>query len=77
MVNLLLPALLALPLASALPAAQPTPPNIPSTADAQSQLAKLTVAKQGSDSDYDRDLFPHWISQGQYVPLPPSDVYGC
>ncbi|PLB52205.1 secreted protein [Aspergillus steynii IBT 23096] len=64
MVRALLPALLALPLVSALPAALPTPPGIPSTSTAESELAKLTVAAQGSGSDYDRDLFPHWISQG-------------
>ncbi|KAE8143158.1 class I glutamine amidotransferase-like protein [Aspergillus pseudotamarii] len=27
-------------------------------------LAGLTVAAQGSQDGYDRDLFPHWISQG-------------
>ncbi|KAF2457678.1 hypothetical protein BDY21DRAFT_385890 [Lineolata rhizophorae] len=42
----------------------PTPPNIPSTSAAYSQLAGLTVAAQGSGDGYDRDLFPHWISQG-------------
>ncbi|KAL3458920.1 hypothetical protein BJX64DRAFT_291698 [Aspergillus heterothallicus] len=41
-----------------------TPPNIPSNAVAQTQLAALTVASAGSSSGYDRDLFPHWISQG-------------
>ncbi|BAE60828.1 class I glutamine amidotransferase-like protein [Aspergillus flavus] len=28
------------------------------------ELAGLTVAAQGSQDGYDRDLFPHWISQG-------------
>jgi hypothetical protein len=37
-----------------------TPPGIPSKATAQSQLAALTVAAQGSTSGYSRDLFPHW-----------------
>ncbi|KAI9369553.1 hypothetical protein BJX61DRAFT_137087 [Aspergillus egyptiacus] len=40
-----------------------TPPGIPSTSEAQSQLSALTVSS-GSDSGYDRDLFPHWSSQG-------------
>lgn len=39
------------------------PPNIPSTSAAQSQLAALTVAPQGPQSGYSRDLFPHWITQ--------------
>ncbi|KAL4939812.1 hypothetical protein BDV06DRAFT_29760 [Aspergillus oleicola] len=41
-----------------------TPPGIPSTSTAESQLAALTVAAAGASADYDRDLFPHWISQG-------------
>ncbi|KAL4961032.1 HNH endonuclease family protein [Aspergillus stella-maris] len=41
-----------------------TPPGIPSTSTAETQLAALTVAAAGASSDYDRDLFPHWISQG-------------
>ncbi|KAL4862158.1 hypothetical protein BDV12DRAFT_203307 [Aspergillus spectabilis] len=40
-----------------------TPPGIPSTSVAQTQLEALTVGT-GSSSGYDRDLFPHWISQG-------------
>lgn len=67
MLRALLPALLALPLVSALPASLPTPPGIPSTTTAESELAKLTVAAQSADGDYDRDSFPHWISQGKYV----------
>ncbi|KAF2269146.1 hypothetical protein CC78DRAFT_605476 [Lojkania enalia] len=39
------------------------PPNIPSTSSANSMLAALTVAPQGSSSGYSRDLFPHWITQ--------------
>ncbi|EAU29946.1 hypothetical protein ATEG_09755 [Aspergillus terreus NIH2624] len=63
-----LPALLVLPLVGAIPAPapmpMPTPPGIPSAATAQNQLAGLTVAAQGSSDGYDRDLFPHWDSQG-------------
>ncbi|KAF2687680.1 hypothetical protein K458DRAFT_385256 [Lentithecium fluviatile CBS 122367] len=40
-----------------------TPPNIPSTSSANSLLAGLTVAPQGSQTGYSRDLFPHWITQ--------------
>ncbi|KAL4914664.1 hypothetical protein BDW62DRAFT_190061 [Aspergillus aurantiobrunneus] len=40
------------------------PPGIPSTSVAETQLEALTVAEAGASSDYDRDLFPHWISQG-------------
>ncbi|CAI6226950.1 unnamed protein product [Periconia digitata] len=39
------------------------PPNVPSTADAESALAALIVQPQGSQDGYSRDLFPHWISQ--------------
>ncbi|KAL5351812.1 hypothetical protein V496_05534 [Pseudogymnoascus sp. VKM F-4515 (FW-2607)] len=39
-----------------------TPPNIPSTTEAKSALAGLTVAAQGSQDGYSRDLFPHWIT---------------
>ena len=56
---------------AALSAALPTsnilqaraPPGVPTTAQAQSQLAGLTVAPQGSQTGYSRDLFPHWITQ--------------
>lgn len=37
-------------------------PNIPSTATAKSLLAGLTVAAQGPQTGYSRDLFPHWIT---------------
>lgn len=46
-----------------LPAPAPTPPNIPSTSTALSQLASLIVAPQGPQTGYSRDLFPHWIIQ--------------
>jgi hypothetical protein len=40
--------------------AQATPPNIPGTGTALSELAALRVATEGSTSGYSRDLFPHW-----------------
>lgn len=43
--------------------ARRAPPNIPSTASAKSLLAGLTVAAQGPQDGYSRDLFPHWITQ--------------
>ncbi|GFF34516.1 hypothetical protein IFM51744_02472 [Aspergillus udagawae] len=66
MVRLLLSVLLGIPLVTAIPApvALPTPPGIPSAATAESELAALTVAAQGSQDGYSRSLFPHWISQG-------------
>ncbi len=42
------------------PSASATPPSIPSTATAKSELAALTVAADGSMTGYSRDLFPHW-----------------
>ncbi|KAF2031914.1 hypothetical protein EK21DRAFT_62311 [Setomelanomma holmii] len=39
------------------------PPNVPTAAQAKTQLAGLTVAAQGSQDGYSRDLFPHWITQ--------------
>lgn len=39
-----------------------TPPGIPSTATATSELSALTVAREGSLSGYSRDLFPTWIT---------------
>jgi hypothetical protein len=39
------------------------PPNVPSASDARTQLAGLTVAAQGPQDGYSRDLFPHWITQ--------------
>ncbi|MFC3455594.1 HNH endonuclease family protein [Amycolatopsis speibonae] len=44
--------------------AEATPPGIPSTATAKSQLAALTVKPDGSSSGYSRDKFPHWADQG-------------
>ncbi|EAW14970.1 HNH endonuclease family protein [Aspergillus clavatus NRRL 1] len=58
----LLPILLSIPLIAALP----TPPGIPSAATAESELASLTVAPQGSEDGYSRELFPHWINQGNH-----------
>ncbi|CAN8096330.1 unnamed protein product [Discula destructiva] len=46
------------------PMPMPTPPGIPSAASAKTALAGLTVATQVDDGNYDRDLFPHWSSQG-------------
>lgn len=45
------------------PAAGATPPSIPSTATARSELAALRVAPSGSMSGYSRDRFRHWIDQ--------------
>ncbi|KAJ5462516.1 hypothetical protein N7475_007460 [Penicillium sp. IBT 31633x] len=47
-------------LSTALPA--PSPPGIPSASTAITELAGLTVAAQGPQDGYDRDLFPHWIT---------------
>lgn len=44
--------------------AQASPPTPPSASTARSYLASLTVRAEGSSSGYDRDKFPHWISQG-------------
>jgi hypothetical protein len=55
-------ATLALTLGLASPASA-TPPNIPSSATAQSELNALRVAADGSMTGYSRDLFPHWITQ--------------
>ncbi|GAA0434354.1 hypothetical protein Acor_08770 [Acrocarpospora corrugata] len=54
-------ATLALSLAVSSPASA-TPPGIPSTATATSQLAALTVANEANAASYNRDLFPHWIT---------------
>jgi hypothetical protein len=50
------------PLSLAAPVPIPAPPGVPSTSDAESELASLTVAPQGSQDGYSRDLFPHWIT---------------
>jgi hypothetical protein len=39
------------------------PPGVPATAAAKTLLAGLTVAAQGPQTGYSRDLFPHWITQ--------------
>lgn len=39
------------------------PPTPPSAEEARGLLAELTVSPESSESDYDRDLFPHWRSQ--------------
>lgn len=44
-------------------ARSPTPPNTPSSSTATSLLNGLTVAAQGPQTGYSRDLFPHWITQ--------------
>ena len=50
----------------ALPAPEPvpSPPGIPSASVARKELDVLLVTAQGSQDGYDRDKFPHWISQG-------------
>ncbi|KAF1986511.1 hypothetical protein K402DRAFT_332267 [Aulographum hederae CBS 113979] len=52
-----------LSLTTALPLVARTPPGTPSPSTAKSLLAGLTVAAQGSQDGYSRDLFPHWITQ--------------
>ncbi|MFI6098558.1 HNH endonuclease family protein [Lentzea sp. NPDC051213] len=37
-----------------------TPPDIPTAAEARTQLASLTVRADGSMTGYSRDKFPHW-----------------
>ncbi len=44
--------------------AEATPPGIPSTTTAKSELATRTVKADGSQTGYSRDKFPHWIDQG-------------
>jgi hypothetical protein len=36
--------------------------GVPTTAAAKTQLAALTVAAQGPQTGYSRDLFPTWIT---------------
>ncbi|MFD5424433.1 DUF1524 domain-containing protein [Streptomyces sp. NPDC127084] len=45
------------------PAASAAPPTPVSAATARTYLAQLTVKAEGSSSGYDRDKFPHWITQ--------------
>jgi hypothetical protein len=54
----------AVPTTSVVSAAEATPPGIPSSTTAKSELATLTVAADRSLTGYSRDLFPHCISQG-------------
>lgn len=54
--------LLPLTLTAPAPLIARAPPNIPSTSDAKTTLAGLTVAAQGSQTGYSRALFPHWIT---------------
>ena len=41
----------------------PTPPGIPAATTARTELGSLTVARQGPQTGYSRDKFPHWIIQ--------------
>jgi len=45
-------------------AAVAAPPTPPDAATAKTELSKLTVQAEGSESGYSRDKFPHWIDQG-------------
>ncbi|AJE85855.1 MULTISPECIES: HNH endonuclease family protein [Streptomyces] len=45
------------------PAAQASPPTPVDAATARTYLSELTVAAEGSLDGYDRDQFPHWITQ--------------
>ncbi|KAJ4308745.1 hypothetical protein N0V94_009226, partial [Neodidymelliopsis sp. IMI 364377] len=56
-------ALTALVSAAPAPLVPRAPPGVPTTAAAKTQLAGLTVAAQGPQTGYSRDLFPHWITQ--------------
>ncbi|PQE20517.1 secreted protein [Rutstroemia sp. NJR-2017a BBW] len=47
-------------LVHATPLPEPTPPGIPATTTAKTELAALTVKTAGSQDGYDRDLFPTW-----------------
>ncbi|QSZ30204.1 hypothetical protein DSL72_004724 [Monilinia vaccinii-corymbosi] len=40
----------------------PSPPGVPATSTANTELAALTVAAAGSQDGYSRSLFPHWIT---------------
>lgn len=44
----------------------PSPPGTPSPSIAQNELSELTVVPQGSQDGYDRDKFPHWITQNGF-----------
>jgi hypothetical protein len=45
-------------------AAYAYPPTPPSAEISRGHLAELAGTAEGSDTGYDRDLFPHWIQQG-------------
>jgi hypothetical protein len=45
-------------LVHATPLPEPTPPGIPATSTAKTELAALTVQAAGSQDGYARDLFP-------------------
>lgn len=47
------------------PVAYAYPPTPPSADLSRAHLDAITTAAEGSDTGYDRDLFPHWISQGE------------
>lgn len=65
-------ALATLAAAAPAPLVARAPPNVPATAAAKTQLAGLTVAAQGPQTGYSRDLFPHWITQsGLHYNAPP------
>ncbi|KAM3088752.1 hypothetical protein ACMFMG_000383 [Clarireedia jacksonii] len=49
-------------LVHAAPVPEPTPPGIPATSTAKTELAALTVQAAGPQDGYDRDLFPTWIT---------------
>ena len=56
-------ALATLAAAAPAPLVPRAPPGVPTTAAAKTALAGLTVAAQGPQTGYSRDLFPHWITQ--------------
>lgn len=61
-------ALATLAAAAPAPLVPRAPPGVPTTAAAKTQLAGLTVAAQGAQTGYSRDLFPHWITQSGMGP---------
>lgn len=63
-------ALTALVSAAPAPLVPRAPPGVPTTAAAKTQLAGLTVAAQGPQTGYSRDLFPHWITQSGTFSFP-------
>ncbi|OJD10262.1 hypothetical protein ACJ73_09861 [Blastomyces percursus] len=59
---LLLAALTTLTTSSTIPLHKRSPPNIPSSTEAQGLLGSLIVAPRGSHDGYSRKRFPHWIT---------------